>query len=441
MTREAVEALAPGVWRYHALLPIVAADAIVSLGEGGTPLVHARRLGTELGLNNLLLKDESRNPTGSFIDRGSTVLVSLAKEKGVRTCSCVTTGNLGASLAAYCAKGGLHAEIRIKPDADRGKLYQMIAYGAQVETFTRVSGSAAADRHSLQVNAGNPYILEGEKTTGFEMVEDMGWKTPDVIMVPVGTGGHLSMIWRALSQMRESGLVEKSGCRLLGVQFRGSASLVERPGSGGRGGRTEEPFTELEGSEPIFRKEAVKAIEESRGVAVETSIRETIGATSLLARTEGIFAEPAAASVVASLEEAKRRRLIDRDETVVCVITGAGLKDTKAIARIAKATRQAVAGEDYAVARTQIGGTKVELLRSIAEAPSFGYKLWKSLSARRKITTASVYQHLEELEGIKFVRRARVATVSGRERVFYELTKEGLDFLQVTGRIEKSRRP
>lgn len=411
----------------------------VSLGEGATPLVPARRLGRELGFDNLLIKDETRNPTGSFIDRGSTVLVSLAKERGVRACFCVTTGNLGASLAAYCAKGGLHAEIRIQQNTDRGKLYQMIAYGAQVETSTKFSDPSISDGRSLYVNAGNPYILEGEKTTGFEIVEDMDWQSPDVIVVPVGTGGHLSMIWRALQQMRESGLLDKSGCRMLGVKLRGSASTVSSFGRGGGRNPTEEPFTELEGSEPIFRNEVTKALRDSGGLGVETNVRETIGATSLLARTEGIFAEPASASVIASLQEAKTRGLIHSDERIVCVITGAGLKDTKAIVRIARATRQVVGREDYSAARTQIGGTKIEILRLIAAGTSFGYELWKSLSTQRKITTASVYQHLEELEGITFVRRSRIATVRGRERVVYELTKEGSDFLRITERIERTR--
>ena len=434
--REDLERLPPGVWRYGALLPKTAAQDVVSLGEGGTPLLRASRLGSELGFSHLLIKDESRNPTGSFMDRGSTVLVSLARERGVKTCSCVTTGNLGASLAAYCAKADISAEIRIRPNTDRGKLYQMIAYGAHIETSSKPAKRGGADDHSLSVTAGNPYILEGEKTTCFEIAQDLEWKTPDVILVPVGTGGHLSMFWRAIRQLRDSGLIDRPGCRLVGVQFPGSAPTAGGPSRAKRTDRVEAPFTELEESEPILRSEAVRAMKESGGRWIETTARETIDATGLLARTEGIFAEPAAASVVASLRTAKSQGLIDADEAIVCVITGAGLKDTKAISRIAKATRQVVVKEDYSVARLQIGETKLQMLRSLASRPRFGYELWKELSSGRTITTASVYQHLGELEGLALVRKSGVVTAKGRERIFYELTRKGSDFLKIAGRIQ-----
>jgi threonine synthase len=436
--REHFERLPPGVWRYGALLPRTAAQDVVSLGEGGTPLLRASRLGSDLGFGRLLIKDESRNPTGSFMDRGSTVLVSLAKERGVKTCSCVTTGNLGASLAAYCAKAGIGAEIRIRPNTDRGKLYQMIAYGARIETSSKLARKGMSDRRSISVTAGNPYILEGEKTTCFEIVQDLGWKTPDVILVPVGTGGHLSMFWRAIQQLKDSGLIDRSSCRLVGVQFSGSAPAAGGPRRAKYTNQAEESFTELEESEPILRGEAIRAMKESGGRWIETTVRETIDATGLLAGTEGIFAEPAAASVVAALQTAKSQGLIDADEAIVCVITGAGLKDTKAISRIAKATRQVVVKEDYPVARVQIGETKLQLLRSLASRPRFGYGLWKELSSRRTITTASVYQHLGELEGLALVRKSGVATARGRERVFYELTRKGSDLLKMAGRIQES---
>jgi len=436
--RERLENLPSGVWRYRAFLPDAPMDEIVTLGEGGTPLLPAERLGKELGLANLLIKDESRNPTGSFIDRGSTVLVTLARRAGARECACVTTGNLGASLAAYCAKGGISALIRIHPSTDRGKLYQMLAYGAQVVASSHRSDAGNPDENSLSVTAGNPYILEGEKTTAFEILQDLGWKAPDVIVVPVGTGGHLSMIWKGIGQLRDCGLVGRSRCRLLGVQFESPRqSKGQRwSGSSPRG----EPFTELEESEPFFRKEASKAMRESGGAGLATTAAETVRATGLLARTEGIFSEPASASVVASLESAVRRGIIHRDETVVCVITGAGLKDTKAISRLAKAARRVPVREDYALARMQIGETKLALLRLLADKPCYGYELWQAMALRRKITTASVYQHLAELEGMGLVRRAGAVSAGGRERVPYSLTRNGTDFLRMAGSLERESR-
>jgi len=435
--KDDLERLPPGVWRYRTFLPRIADQDLVSLGEGGTPLIRASRLGAEMGLSHLLIKDESRNPTGSFIDRGSTVLASLARERGIRSCSCVTTGNLGASLAAYCAKAGMSAEIRIRPSTDRGKLYQMIAYGALVETSSKPRKAGRDDDRSIRVTAGNPYILEGEKTTCFEIVQDLGWKVPDVILVPVGTGGHLSMFWRALRQLRDSGLIGRSASRLVGVQFTGSAP-TGKPSEANRSGLFEEPFTELEESEPLLKSEAIRAMRESGGSWVETTASETIDATGLLARTEGIFAEPAAASVIASLRTAKSGGLIDPRETIVCVITGAGLKDTKAISKIARATRHVAVREDYPIARLQFGETKLHLLRSLAIKPCFGYELWKGLSSGRKITTASVYQHLSELEGMSLVRRAGVTKTRGRERIFYELTRKGSDLLKMAVRIERT---
>jgi threonine synthase len=429
-SREQLEQEPPGVWRYRAFLPSIEPDLPVTLGEGGTPLLPARRLGAEVGVPNLLVKDESRNPTGSFIDRGCTVLVSMARLRGFGECTCVTTGNLGASLAAYCAKAGIGARITIDPSTDRGKLYQMLAYGARIEAplspDTRGRGSG-----SLPVDAGCPYLLEGEKTTGLEVIQDLKWATPDVIVVPVGTGGHLSMIWRAIEQLRRSGLVGPSRCRLVGVRLGGP----KRPGQGSSQGRA--PFTELEDSVPYFGREAEKAIRASGGESITTTPGETIAATGLLARTEGIFAEPASASVIASLRIAQERGCIRRDDVVVCIITGAGLKDTKAVSRMVKLARPVPVREDYSVARIQVGETKLALLKMLAPGGRYGYELWQSLSVGRRISTASVYQHLGELEALGLVRRAGVATARGRERIPYELTRKGEDLLRVAGEVER----
>lgn len=426
-----LDGLSPGAWRYRALLPEIPAGDLVTLGEGGTPLLTAERLGKELGLRRLLLKDESRNPTGSFIDRGSTVLVSLARQKGVLRCSCVTTGNLGASLAAYCAKAGVEAHIQIQPSTDRGKLYQMLAYGAKIEAPPREPPADVSDTRSLSVSAGNPFILEGEKTTCFEIVQDLHWEPPDVIIVPVGTGGHLSMTWRALRQLRRSGLIDSVRTKLLGVTFRGPSMRRSASGS------ASVAFTELEESEPFFRKEAAKAMKESRGREVATTESQAVRATGLLARTEGIFAEPASASVVASLASALDRGLVEPDETVVCIVTSAGLKDTKAVARLARSTRRVALRGDFSVARVQVGETKLEILRLLSSGPTYGYDLWKDLSASRRISTASVYQHLVELEGLGLVLRTGGVTSKGRERFPYELTKKGSELLKVAVGLER----
>ena len=427
--REDFDSIQPGVWRFRAFLPQVPPERTVTLGEGGTPLLPAARLGKELGLRNLKIKDETRNPTGSFIDRGSTVLVSLAKLLGVRTCACETTGNLGASMAAYCAKAAIAANIEVHPSADRGKLYQMLAYGANVEARRRHSRPAGDGRNRLTVTAGNPYLLEGEKTTSFEIAQDLGWEAPDIVVVPVGTGGHLSMIWKGMKQLISSGLLT-SPCRILGVQV-GESDVGPRQPLGRTGVRGDGwPFTELEESEPFFMEEARKAIEASHGRWLTTASKEVIRATSLLARTEGIFAEPASASVVASLQRAVELGYIDKDEVTVCVVTGAGLKDTKAVARLARETKKALLQEGVGVVSMKVGDTKLAMLRLLQQRPRYGYELWQELSVGGGISTASVYQHLAELESLVLIRRMGASRASGRERILYEPTSRGLEFLK-----------
>ena len=433
LSRGELDRLPSGVWRYRAFLPRVDYEGLVTLGEGGTPLLHAERLGTELGLRTLLIKDETRNPTGSFLDRGSTVLLTLARQRGVKECSCVTTGNLGASLSAYCAKAGLGAQIRIHPNTDQGKLYQMLAFGAEIEADR--SEPRSRGTRSLAVTAANPYLLEGEKTTGMELVHDLEWRAPDVIVIPVGTGGHLSMTWRAITQLRDAGLVDNSECRLIGVKIEDHLPSLRPPG-----GEVELPasashLAELEESEPYFRTAAAAAMSESGGLALTVAPSETIRATTLLARTEGIFAEPASSSVVAALADAVGRGEVARGDTVVCVVTGAGLKDTRAISRLARETRRVGPTEVYPLPSSRIGSTKLAMLRLLSMRPRYGYELWLRLGTERKISTASIYQHLAELDSYGMVRRSGTVTAKGRERVQYDITRKGADFLRVAQRL------
>ena len=407
---------ASGVWRYRAFLPPVAPGEEVTLGEGATPLLPARRLGAELGLPGLLIKDESRNPTGSFLDRGSTVLVSLARKLGVAECACLTTGNLGASLAAYCAKAGMEARVSVSPSTDREKLYQMLAYGAQVVAPSR-HGRPRGGR-TLSVDAANPFLLEGEKTTCFEVFQDLGWRSPDAVVVPVGTGGHLAMFWRAMKEIEASGLARPS-CRLYGVQL---------------GGKAPEGLTELSESQPYFLGEAGRCMRVSGGGALTTDMEAAIRAMGQLAKSEGVFAEPASSSVISAVASARREGVLSRDDVVVAVVTGAGLKDTRAVQRLARSARRVQVRAGYAAARAQVGDTKVEILRLIAPDGSYGCAIWQRLSEGRRISTASVYQHLVELEGMLLVRRGSPEVAGGRERVRYELTRKGAELLKVAGR-------
>jgi len=422
--RQDLESLPPGVWRYRALLPQLEDSQIVSLGEGGTPLLPARRVGREIGFTKLLIKDETRNPTGSFIDRGATVLMSVAKREGIRRLSCTTTGNLGASIAAYAAKAGIETSIGIHPNTDHGKLYQMIAYGARVEVLSRGNGRGRSVGGGTTVTAASQYLLEGEKTTVFEIIQDENWSQPDAIVLPVGTGGHLTMMWNGLLQLRELGLIQRPSSRLVGVQLAGSDPSGLRLGARSPSARRER-LAELEESDPIFVKAAIRAVRDSQGFGVEVSSEEAINATGQLARTEGIFAEPAAASVIAALRKIMAEELLPRDSQIVGVITGTGLKDTKAVSRIARTAKHIVTREELVIKPVQLGETKLLILRLLLKEPSFGYEIWKMLGEGIKLTLPSVYQHLSELEGIDLVRRSTIVRAKGRERVIYELTKKG----------------
>lgn len=438
VTGAKLDNLPAGVWRFGALLHRVESESLVTLGEGGSPLLHSERLGPKLGLKNLLIKDESRNPTGSFVDRGSTFLLTMAREKRVRECTCVTTGNLGASLAAYCAKAGIRARIRISPNVDRGKLYQMLAYGADIEMLSSSRRISGRETGVLGVSATNPYLLEGEKTTGFEIAQELGWKLPDVIAVPVGTGGHISMIWQSLNQLRDWGLVRSTGCRLLGVRLEGSADYSGRRKS--KSTPEQSDFAELEESEPSFRKEASRAVSQSKGTTLTTTAKGTIEATGILARLEGIFAEPSSASVVSALGDAVREGRIDRSETVVCIITGAGLKDPKTISHIASRTNRLTLAEPHLLPTPKIGDTKLALLRLLQTSPSYGYELWQHIRSEKSVSTASIYQHLTELESYALIRRGGAVVIGGRERIPYELTRRGDDFLKIAGKLEHAER-
>lgn len=426
-TRQELDRLPPGVWRYRAFLPPVNEGAVVTLGEGATPLLRAEKLGKAMGLSDLYIKDETRNPTGSFMDRGSTVLVSLASRAGVEECTCVTTGNLGASLAAYCARATIEAHIVLEPNTDQAKLYQMIAYGAKIRATRQSAGHRGHDGRVLEIAPRNPYLLEGEKTTGFELVQDLGWEFPEVVVVPVGTGGHISMVWRAITELKGAGLVEGSPSRLYGVRPKEGGS---RAGSTGETLEWREPLAELDQSDPAFGAEASRSMSESRGASLFTTPEKTLRATGLLAKTEGIFAEPSSASVVAALEEAVAKGEVGPDERVVCVITGAGLKDPRAVTRVARETRRVQPVEPSMLFSPRVGRTKVEILRILARGGGYGYDVWRSLRRGRRISTASVYQHLAELEGFGLVRRGGAVVAKGRERLPYEVTRKGVDLLR-----------
>ncbi len=446
---KAIDGRQVGVWKYIELLPISMSEQTVSLGEGGTYLHRCNRLAKDMGIRKLLIKDETTNPTGSFIDRGTTVAVTRAASLGFKSVHCAPTGNLGASLAAYAAKAGFKCQIFISRELDLGKLFQMIAYGAEM----RLAGDPEealreARRHadrSYLVTPADPFFLEGEKTIGFEICEQLGWRTCDRIIAPMGTGGNISMIWKGIKELHDVGLIKRTSSMMTGVQAEGCDPIVEaflnrRPLIQS----ALKPKTialDIAVKNPMYGAAALRAIRESRGSAIAVSDPEILEATRQLAKTEGIFAEPAAASTVAGLKKLLDSGEVDRSEEIVCVITGAGLKDPgtarKIVERLKEMDRLVTRMEERRLT-TKLGDTKTRILEILFRRQLHGYGIWRELkvSFGLEISIPSVYEHLAELEMLRLVRRTRTEAVAGKpERHYYSLTQTGRDMARTVTKL------
>ncbi len=317
--------------RYRAFLPITDETRVVSLGEGATPLVHARRLGASLGLRNLHLKIEGQNPTGSFKDRGMVMAVAKALEAGARSVICASTGNTSASAAAYAAAAGLECVVVLPAGKIAvGKLLQALVFGARViavrgnfdEALRVVRALSEQDDHPITlVNSVNPYRIDGQKTAAFEVVDDLG-RAPDVLAIPVGNAGNISAYWRGFREYRDAGLAAAVP-RMWGFQAAGAAPLVlgypiEHP---------ETIATAIRIGNPASWTMATDARDDSGGRIDAVTDDEILAAYRDLARLEGVFCEPSSAASVAGVAKAARAGEVDPDALVVCVLTGNGLKD------------------------------------------------------------------------------------------------------------------
>ena len=314
--------------RYRDRLPVTDATPELCLGEGETPLVPSRRLGEKLGCQRLYFKLEMCNPTGSFKDRGMVVAVAKAMEEGARAVLCASTGNTSASAAAYAAHCGLEAFVLVpRGNIAQGKLAQAVAHGARILALQGNFDAALeiareiSSRHPVtMVNSINPNRIEGQKTAVFEIVDVLG-DAPDLLFIPVGNAGNITAYWRGFVEYYRAELATKKP-RMMGWQAAGAAPIV-------RGEPVENPETVASAiriGNPASWKGAVAARDESGGAIGMVTDDEIMAAYRLLAQEEGIFAEPASAACVAGL--VKSAPSLDlADKTVVCVITGHGLKD------------------------------------------------------------------------------------------------------------------
>ncbi len=315
--------------RYAEYLPLTSRTPMITLGEGETPLVKSRHLAKEVGCDELYLKLEGCNPTGSFKDRGMVVAVAKALEAGSTSIICASTGNTSASAAAYAAYCGLVAIVLVpKGEVAKGKLAQAMACGARILTVNGNFDEALqivrdlTQRHPIYlVNSVNPYRVEGQKTAAFEVVDDLG-DAPDYLCIPVGNAGNITAYWKGFVEYHRAGKAKRLP-RMMGFQAEGAAPIV----LGAPVARPKTVASAIRIGNPASWQGALRARDESNGLIAAVSDEEILEAYRLLARTEGVFCEPASAASVAGLLKLARTGWTFQGKRVVCVITGTGLKD------------------------------------------------------------------------------------------------------------------
>lgn len=345
LSRESIAAGPASIWRYRDLLPIESDDVEpISLGEGWTPLLHARNLGAELGLRNLYVKNDTLNPTGSFKDRVVSVAITWAREQGFATVACASTGNLANSVAAYAASAGLRAVVLVPAGIEPGKITATSVYRP---TLVRINGSYddvnrlctelidTVDWAFCNINL-RPFYSEGSKTLTFETVEQLGWRLPDEIVIPVASGCQFVKHEKAVRELIDLGLVDAAPRpRLTGAQAAGCGPVATAFADGSDAVTPVRPSTiahSIAIGNPSDGADVLRISRGSGGVVESVTEDEIVEGIELLAATEGLFAEAAGGVTVAVLRKLARAGRWQPDETVVAYITGHGLKTADAVA-------------------------------------------------------------------------------------------------------------
>lgn len=401
-------------WRYRNLLPEVRNQA--TMHEGGTPLYRAERLARQMGMTHLFLKDETRNPTNSFRDRGAALMVSNILDLNYKVAACASNGNMGASLAAYCAKYGVACHLVIPKLVDMGKLAQMLVYDAVIEEYGETVDESIGRAEKIAQETGwyqatpelNPLVLEAQKTVAYEVAEQHG--VPDWFVVSMGSGGTLYSVWKGFKELREIGKVSKIP-RFVGVQAEGCSPIVDEFHDVKRD--YPKPTTQAIGllfAEPVHKELAIKAIKESEGLASSISDQDIFVAEQQIAKLEGLFAEPASSGTIAALTKLRAEGAIGKDESVVCLITGSGLKATDVLQALSKRRKSAMVGAEFS--------TKEKLLRALDGQDRYGYELWKELG--KTMTRSAIYQHLNEMHN-----RGLLSSRVKKGKRYFAITERG----------------
>jgi threonine synthase len=345
VSREAIAAGPLSIWRYADLLPVLPGarpEQRVDLGAGFTPLVPAPRLGAALGLDDLWVKNDTVNPTGSFKDRVVSVALTAARALGYEVAACASTGNLAQSVAAHAAGAGMDAYVFIPADLERAKVIgtalfdpTLVAVKGNYDDVNRLCAEVAADRPWAFVNVNvRPYYAEGSKTIGFEIAEQLDWQLPDHVVAPMASGSMLVKIDKAFTELVKVGLVDEADWRISGAQATGCSPIATafKDGSGDvRPVRPDTVAKSLAIGNPADGYYALDAVGRTGGAMDDVSDDEIRDAIQLLARTEGILAETAGGVTVAVLAKLARAGAIQASERTVAVISGNGLKTLDAL--------------------------------------------------------------------------------------------------------------
>ncbi|MET9274430.1 threonine synthase [Kribbella sp. NPDC003557] len=335
LRKEDLASRAPDLWRYHELLPVRSPSNVVTLGEGMTPLLPMPRYGASVGVERLLMKDESLIPTGTFKARGAAVGVSRAYEVGVRKIAMPTNGNAGSAWAAYAARAGMEALIAMPIAAPEICRREVTAVGARLQLIDGLIGDAAAyireqpgyfDASTLK----EPYRIEGKKTMGLEIAEQLNWQLPDVIVYPTGGGVGIIGIWKALTELRDLGWISGPLPRLVAVQSTGCAPIVR---AWEKGLPESEPWPDartvafgITVPKALGDFLVLQAIAETGGCAVAVDDEDILAEQHKVAQLEGAFTCPEGAANFAAIRALRESGWIRGDEQVVALNTGAGLK-------------------------------------------------------------------------------------------------------------------
>ncbi|HUG81113.1 MAG TPA: threonine synthase [Bryobacterales bacterium] len=338
LTREAIAAGPGSMWRYAPLLPVTDPANIVSLGEGYTPLLPAPRLGERLGVDKLWVKDEGQNPTGTFKARGMSCAVSMAKELGVTKLAAPSAGNAGGAMAAYAAAAGMEANIFMPRDVPEANYIECMMCGANttlVDGLISDCGRIVAERKDAEgwfdlSTLKEPYRIEGKKTMGLELAEQLGWRVPDAIFYPTGGGVGLIGMWKAFDELEQLGWIDSKRPKMICVQAGGCAPIVKAFEEGKEDSQFWENASTLASGlrvpKAIGDFLVLKAVRDSGGTCIAVSDQDLLAAGVWLAESEGIFVAPEGSACIAALDRLLKDGFLKKSDEIVIYNTGTGYK-------------------------------------------------------------------------------------------------------------------